>query len=54
VAVALLSELIALYLHYIDDHVSRLTAAGRPELARGFEHWRSRLQTAAGRPTPVQ
>jgi len=36
-------ELIPLYLHYIDDHTTRLMAADRPDLARSFEQWRGRL-----------
>jgi predicted nucleotidyltransferase len=37
-------ELVPLYLHYIDDHIDRLTAAGQPELVGGFELWRDRLR----------
>jgi hypothetical protein len=36
-------ELIPLYLHYIDDHVMRLLAAGQDELAGRFRQWRARL-----------
>jgi hypothetical protein len=36
-------ELIPLYLHYIDDHTTRLTNVGRADLARSFEQWRDRL-----------
>ena len=36
-------ELIPLYLHYIDDHTTRLMAVGRADLARSFEQWRDRL-----------
>jgi hypothetical protein len=36
-------ELIPLYLHYIDDHVGRLDAAGRHDLAARFRRWRARL-----------
>jgi hypothetical protein len=36
-------ELIPLYLHYIDDHVTRLLAAGQDELAGRFRQWRARL-----------
>jgi hypothetical protein len=44
-ALALLSQdLIPLYLHYIDDHIARLDAAGQPRLVRRFRRWRSRLQ----------
>ena len=43
-AAALLEQqLIPLYLHYIDDHISRLIAAGRADLASSFERWRLRL-----------
>ncbi len=36
-------ELIPLYLHYIDDHITRLLAAGQDELAGRFRQWRGRL-----------
>jgi hypothetical protein len=36
-------EMTPLYLAYIDDHVSRLSALGRRDLARAFEEWRRRL-----------
>jgi hypothetical protein len=36
-------ELIPLYVHYIDDHVPRLLAAGQHELADRFRQWRARL-----------
>jgi len=36
-------ELIPLYLQFIDDHVPRLAAAGRDDLARSFRRWRARL-----------
>lgn len=43
-AVALLGqELLPLYLHYIDDHVERLEAAGSHRLASRFRRWRARL-----------
>jgi hypothetical protein len=43
-AVALLSrELIPLYLHYLDDHIVRLSAAGHDRLAGRFREWRARL-----------
>ncbi|MDQ3899995.1 MAG: hypothetical protein M3319_05930, partial [Actinomycetota bacterium] len=35
--------LLPLYLHYLDDHAGRLTAARRPELAEKFGQWRTRL-----------
>jgi hypothetical protein len=44
-ALALLSQdLLRLYLHYIDDHIVRLDAAGQLRLVRRFRRWRSRLQ----------
>jgi hypothetical protein len=43
-AEALLSqELVPLYVHYIDDHVGRLEAAGSHRLAGRFRRWRTRL-----------
>ena len=36
-------ELIPLYVHYIDDHVPRLLAAGQLELTDRFRQWRARL-----------
>jgi predicted nucleotidyltransferase len=42
-AARLREQLIPLYLRYIDDHVGRLAAAGRPDLVRAFERWRERL-----------
>jgi hypothetical protein len=36
-------ELIPLYVHYIDDHITRLRAAGRHRLADSFRRWRTRL-----------
>lgn len=36
-------ELILLYLYYIDDHIARLTAAGRDAVAGRFRRWRARL-----------
>ncbi len=43
-AAALLSrELVPLYVHYIDDHIARLDAAGRRGLADRFRRWRARL-----------
>jgi hypothetical protein len=35
--------MVPLYLHYIDDHITRLDALGRLDLARAFERWRTRL-----------
>jgi hypothetical protein len=43
-AAALLDrELMPLYLHYIDDHIARLLAEGRQQLAGRFRQWRDRL-----------
>jgi predicted nucleotidyltransferase len=43
-AVNLLREqLLPLYLQYIDDHIARLAAVGRPDLAGDFVEWRARL-----------
>jgi len=44
VATALLRrELIPLYAYYLDDHIARLSAAGRPALADRFSRCRARL-----------
>ncbi len=43
-AIALLGgELISLYVHYIDDHIVRLSALGNQRLADSFRRWRTRL-----------
>lgn len=43
-ATALLGrELIPLYVHYIDDHITRLRAVKRYRLADSFHRWRTRL-----------
>ena len=43
-ATALLSrELIPLYVHYLDDHIARLLAVNRHQLAGRFRRWRTRL-----------
>ena len=43
-AVALLeAEMVVLYLYYLDDHIGRLGAVGREDLAAAFEEWRRRL-----------
>lgn len=36
-------ELIQLYIHYIDDHVTRLQDIGRHRLADRFQRWRTCL-----------
>ena len=40
----LAAELPALYRHYLEDHIERLDAAGRPELADGFRQWHAQLR----------
>jgi hypothetical protein len=43
-ATGLLSrELIPLYLHYVDDHIARLSAVSQRRLADSFRRWRARL-----------
>jgi hypothetical protein len=43
-ATALLREqIVPLYLHYIDDHITRLDLLGEVELAEAFREWRHRL-----------
>ena len=43
-ATALLErELIPLYVHYIDDHITRLESVSRHRLADSFRRWRTRL-----------
>jgi hypothetical protein len=43
-AAELLSEhIVPLYVHYIDDHITRFDSRGHAELARAFEEWRDRL-----------
>ena len=45
-AARLLSDqLVPLYIHYIDDHIARLGALGRNDLAESFQDWRGRLTT---------
>jgi hypothetical protein len=34
---------VPLYLHYIDDHITRLTSLGEIELTSAFQEWRDRL-----------
>jgi hypothetical protein len=36
-------ELVPLYVQFIDDHIARLDALGRPRLAGRFRRWRTRL-----------
>ena len=36
-------ELIPLYAYYLDDHITRLSAAGQDRLAGSFRGWRARL-----------
>jgi hypothetical protein len=43
-AIALVGrELIPLYVHYINDHITRLGAVNRHELVGSFRRWRTRL-----------
>jgi hypothetical protein len=35
--------MVPLYLHYIDDHITRLDSEDRVDLGRAFEDWRERL-----------
>jgi hypothetical protein len=36
-------ELVPLYVHYLDDHIARLAALGKPDLATAFGRWKDRL-----------
>ena len=36
-------ELVPLYVHYVDDHIARLAAVGRDDLAHAFCDWREQL-----------
>jgi hypothetical protein len=36
-------QMVPLYMHYIDDHITRLGSLGRVELATAFQEWRGRL-----------
>ena len=36
-------ELVPLYVHYLDDHITRLRAVNRRGLADSFHQWRTRL-----------
>ena len=36
-------QLVPLYVHYIDDHINRLGAFDRNDLAKAFDDWRERL-----------
>lgn len=42
-ATLLREQMLPLYLHYIADHIARLTSVGESELAGQFEEWRARL-----------
>lgn len=42
------AELPALYAHYVNDHIARLDASGRGELADSFREWRARLLGPCG------
>ena len=43
VAELLRAELVPLYLEFVEDHVQRLEAMGRDDLAGAFEEWRRQL-----------
>jgi hypothetical protein len=43
VAELLGAELVPLYLEYVEDHLPRLEAMGRDDLAAAFEEWRRQL-----------
>ena len=43
VAELLRAELVPLYLEYVEDHVQRLEAMGRDDLAAAFQEWRRQL-----------
>ena len=36
-------QLVPLYVHYLDDHIARLTALGEPDLATAFGRWKDGL-----------
>lgn len=36
-------QLLPLYIHYVDDHIARLGALERRDLANAFQKWRERL-----------
>ena len=38
-------DLCPLYLHYIDDHVARLTELGRFDLVDALLNWRNQITT---------
>lgn len=42
-ATLLREELLPLYIHFIDDHLTRLRALGRSDLVSAFSEWRTRL-----------
>jgi hypothetical protein len=44
VAELLRKEILPLYVYYIEDHIARLTALGKVDLARAFTSWRARLE----------
>ncbi len=49
-ATLLAREVIPLYRHYLDDHVARLAAVPRPDLADAFARWRRRLDPGFAEP----
>jgi hypothetical protein len=42
-AALLREQIVPLYLHYIDDHITRLGSRGQVELVTAFQEWRGRL-----------
>jgi hypothetical protein len=34
---------VPLFVHYLDDHIARLSAVGQHRLAGRFRRWRTRL-----------
>lgn len=44
VADLLRQSMVPLYLYFIDDHIGRLDAMGKVELAGAFREWRARLE----------
>lgn len=44
------SQLVPLYIEYIDDHIARLRALHRDDLSTAFQTWRERLVAAPAAP----
>jgi hypothetical protein len=43
-------QIVPLYLHYIDDHITRLTSLREVDLASAFQEWRDPLLLTARTP----